>query len=50
MKQLILLEQFILARQATNSEHRQAVQWLQEVQQYINQLESQVNDANDNSQ
>jgi|GEM_PF-2932970 len=42
MKQLILLEQFILDQQATNAEHKKAIQWVVEIQQYNRQLESRI--------
>jgi hypothetical protein len=43
MKQLILLEHFILNCKATNAEHRQAIEWLQDAQTYIAQLEAKIN-------
>ena len=42
MKALILLEQFILSRQATNAEHQQALKWLAEVQKYAQELEQKL--------
>ena len=47
MKQLILLEQFILDQQATNAEHQKAIQWVVEIQQRIQQLESQIKQLKD---
>jgi hypothetical protein len=38
MKELILLEQFILNAQATNAEHKQALGWLREVEQQLAKL------------
>ena len=38
MKELILLEQFILSRQATNAEHQQALKWLGDIQKKIMEL------------
>lgn len=44
MKEYILLEQFILSRQATNDEHRKALEWLGTIQRKNNELQAKVDD------
>lgn len=50
MKELFLLEQWVLTKPATNAEHQQAVMWLRAVQEQITQLSAKVEEnANDHS-
>lgn len=46
MKALILLEQFILSRQATNAQHQEALKWLSEIQKHAHELEQKLESLN----